>query len=505
MSVELAAVRLLAPWFGTSQEVWTNVIGVILLALSAGYWIGARLSSGANPGRRLGCALLASSVLTAALPLLAEPVARAFLPHGTALDEAAPLLRFGSLASAILLFLPPTIVLGLAPPLAAEALQRERDASAGTVGGVVLAVSTLGSLAGTFATTYWAIPTLGLRVTFLGAAALLAMFGAWLCWTESRRALALAALAGVGALCAVRHDGLRAADGYRLLEARESRYQSVRVVEGEEFGALVRKLQINEGLDSFQSVWRAESGLLPEGYYYNYFVPPAWWSARTDRWRVLVLGLGAGTAWRVLDGSLPANCRLESDGVEIDDAIVDLGRRWMNLPMSSSALHTWSGWDGRAALAGLHGPYDEIVLDAYANQTEIPAHMASVEFFRELSERLAPDGWLCLNVGGFGLRDPVVVAMGETVAEALHQRVLGICVPFSRNCVLYARKDRAAPAPTDAIWKTGEARIDALLASFAIPGTFDFFAPGGRNVLHDDRSDIERRQRASLSRGNSLP
>ncbi|MFN0245104.1 MAG: fused MFS/spermidine synthase [Planctomycetota bacterium] len=505
MSIELAAVRVLAPWFGTSQAVWTNVIGVILVALSTGYLIGARLSSGPTPLRRLGIALLGAAFFTATVPFQAERVARWFLPHGLALDEAATLLHWGSLAAALVMFLPPALILGLCPPLGAEALQRARLASAGAIGGVVLAVSTLGSLVGTFATTYWAIPTFGLRATFAACAAVLAILGIGLCWIEQRRAIAIGGAIGMALTCVVESPAVSMPSGHRLLEARESRYQSVRVVETEELGAPTRKLQVNEGLDSFQSVWRPEPGLLPPGYYYNYFAPPAWLSPRAQRWRVLVLGLGAGTAWRVLDGALPPGCRLESDGVEIDGAIVQLGQRWMDLPGSRAELRAWGDWDGRAALVGLPGPYDQIVLDAYANQTEIPAHMASVEFFREVARRLAPGGWISINVGGFGLDDPVVRAVAETAAEALSARVLAISVPFSRNCMIYARRGAELPDPAEGAWTTGEARIDALLAPCAIPGTYGFFTPGGDAVLYDDRNDVERRQRTSLARGKTLP
>jgi hypothetical protein len=101
MVVELSAVRLLAPWFGTSQAVWTNVIGVVLLALAAGYLLGARLSAGPRPARTLGIVLALAAVGAGLLPFAAASVARLFLPQGLALDEVAGLLRWGSLATAL--------------------------------------------------------------------------------------------------------------------------------------------------------------------------------------------------------------------------------------------------------------------------------------------------------------------------------------------------------------------------------------------------------------------
>ena len=143
MILELAAVRLLAPWFGTSSEVWTHVIGVVLLALATGYFLGARLSRGARPLAALGLCLLAGAAATGWLPAATGPVASWFRPAEVALDEAAELLRWGSLAAALVLFLPPTLLLGCVPPLATEAVQRAEECSAGDAGGRVLSVFAL--------------------------------------------------------------------------------------------------------------------------------------------------------------------------------------------------------------------------------------------------------------------------------------------------------------------------------------------------------------------------
>src|SRR5688572_19480266 len=112
MMIELSAVRLLAPWFGASSGVWTNVIGVILLALALGYRWGAALSRGPHPRRSLALVLACAALATAWMPFLARPVADLFLPSGLALDEAAELLLWGRLAAALVLFLPAALVLG---------------------------------------------------------------------------------------------------------------------------------------------------------------------------------------------------------------------------------------------------------------------------------------------------------------------------------------------------------------------------------------------------------
>jgi len=492
--LELSAVRLLAPWFGATSGVWTHVIGVILLALSCGYLLGARLARGAQPLRALALVLWIAAAASAWLPAGARPVAGWFVPEGLALDEAAGVLRWGSLAASLLLFAPPTFVIGCVAPLATEWLQRARGATAGEAGGQVLGFSTLGSLCGSFATTYYLIPELGLTRTYLGCALLLAGL-ALLAGLQARAALAGVLLLG-GALGFSRWQRPLPGPGERVLEELETAYQSARVVERTDG---MRFLQVNEGFDSFQSAWQPAPGLMPDGYYYNAFaLPPAWEAERSGPWRTLVLGLGAGSAWRVLEGTLSEGRRLEGEGIEIDPGVVALARRWMDLA-EAPGRRIWAGMDGRTALAASGGEYDQLVLDAYANQVEIPAHLATREFFEAAAAKLRRGGWLSANVGGFGLEDPVARALARTAAQALGQRVLLFCVPFSRNLALVARVGEPLPEPgSPAFLGLAHPGLARLASQVSLPGTWSFVEPDGDPVLTDDHAPIERLQERSL-------
>jgi spermidine synthase len=500
MTVELAAVRLLAPWFGASSGVWTNVIGVVLLALALGYLVGARLSRGADPWRSLGAVLLLGAALTAWLPWAAGPVARLFMPSGVALDEAADLFVWGSLATALLLFLPSALVLGAAGPLAVELLVRETRLHAGEAGGRVLAASTIGSLGGTFGTTHLFLPRFGLTLTFLAAGAVLGALGAVVLLRVRRPALG--GLLLLAALVWSRHVG-PAVDGEWTLRAeRQSPYQSIRVVERGAGPDVERWLQVNESFDSFQSVWQPEPGLLARrGLYYNAFALPPWWAGARGTWRMLVLGLGAGTTVRVLAGALPAGAVLDSTGVEIDPAVVELGARWFDLERGPGRA-VLAGLDARAALQVARGPYDEVVLDTYANNMEVPAHLSTVEFFRALRDVLAPGGWLVVNAAGFGLDDPVVAALARTAARGMQSDVLLVRVPLSRNCVFFARRDADLPRPGSAAWRVGAGALAELSASLEIPGAWRVVgADAAGLVLTDDRNPIDRLQLASIAEG----
>lgn len=501
MIVELAAVRLLAPWFGTSLPVWTNVLAVILAGLALGYAIGGRWTRGAHPLARSACVLLVAAALSAALPWLARPVASTFMPEGTTLEGARGLLAWGSLAASATLYLPPAIALGILQPLWLEALTRGGRPSGASTGALACA-STLGSLGGCFASTHYLVPELGLQTTFHVAGAGLLVAGLALLWMARKSVARGGALLCVLAASAAQASSLTRPvppRGALELASSETAYQFARIVEDPASG--YRFLQVNEGFDSFQSAWRDRPGPLGEGYYYDLFALPAFWSARSSgTWRVLVLGAGTDSVTRVLEGARPAGLELHSTLVEIDARVAELGARWMDA--GPSELRRWlAGFDARAALPLLEPSYDEIVIDAYANQIEIPPHLCSREFFAAALGRLAPGGWLALNVGGFDFEDPVVAAVAATLASAAQKRVLALRVPAARNFVLLARRDAPLPDPESGALRPGDAaptELTVLAGRLELPSAWRWIGADAARVLTDDRNAIEALQQRSL-------
>ncbi|QDU84982.1 spermidine synthase [Planctomycetes bacterium Pla163] len=515
MTVELAAVRLLAPHFGSSTTVWTNVIGVVLVSLAVGYVLGARLSTSADPRRHLVRILLGAAVWLIVLPFVAPAVGAALRPDEVALHSALPLFTWGSLAGSLILFAAPIAVLGAAGPLAVELVQRTGVEHAGTAGGWCLGVSTTGSLVGTFATTHLLVPGLGLRATFFVAAGLLVVAAALLAATRRTPAsIATAAvLIGLTIVGSLPPSPPEVGDGLTLVAWTESPYTQVRVVEraaepNDPTGAL-RFLQVGEVSDSYQSAWQSKPGLLPDGYYYNDFVLPFWWDRTLGAGhpRVLFVGLGAGTGWRVLTGAAPADVRPTGVGIEIDPEVVRLGRE--HLDLDHPDLEVYAGADARSALRTLEGSFDVIVVDAYAHQFEIPEHLATVEFFGELVERCRPGGWIVSNAAGFGLDDPVVEALAGTLAVALGSEVLALRVPFSRNITLFARVGSPVVTPESEDFVPMQADLARSAQMRCLPGSWRLFGPIDDPLTDDDgfmaRLQIESLRRAGASVRAALP
>ncbi len=494
MAIELSAVRLIAPWFGTSQAVWTSAIGAVLVALSVGYLLGGKLAAREKPERSLSHCLWASAAWAAFLPVLAPFVAGLFAPESASLELVAASLPISSLACALFLFFPPAILLATAGPIVVELLVRANGEPPGAAGGRVLAASTLGSLVGTFGTTYVGVPALGITLTLWVTSGLIVM-GALLCSRASGQYFGALIIAGAG-FSSVGGAG-EPSDG--VLAIRESPYQRVRVVEQETGG---RTLEVNERRGSFQSVWRPEIGLLGPGYYYDSFALPAHWSHAVGEWSARVLGLGSGTAWRVLEGALPDGVQLSAAGVELDPVVIDMAREFMGLQDSADDRKVLSGWDARAVLGPLAKAgerWDQIIVDVYANQVEIPAHLATVEFYRAVAQLLGPAGWLQVNVGASGVDDPLALAVASSMAFAFSGQTLALEVPFSRNVILLQRQDAELALPGSSNFVPSYEPLKELASRMSLPGTWRLIGPEDGRLLYDGDAPLEALQRVSLS------
>jgi len=374
LATEIGAARLLAPYYGSSTVVWANVIGLVLASLSLGYWLGGRMADRHPSVRVLGGIVLAAAVLIAAVPFVAGP----FLDVSVkGLDQVSAGAAIGSFFAVLALFAPPVTLLGMVAPFAVRlAIHDVREA--GSVAGRLYALSTVGSLLGTFLSALVTIPTIGTQRTLLAAAVIVALSGAALL---GRRWLVIAA--ALGALLAVPPGAVRAEPG--LIYEEESRYQFIHVTELDG----KRRLYLNEGI-AVHSVWR-EGTVLTGGVWDAYLAMPSL-LGRPLR-RAAILGNAGGTTARALGVFYP---RARVDGVELDPAVTEVGRRYFGLG-DNPRLRVFDA-DARPFLRKTRERYDLIVADAY-RPPYVPFYLATREFFRLARSRLAPGGVIVLNVG----------------------------------------------------------------------------------------------------------
>ena len=393
LGTEMAGARLLAPYFGASNIVWANVIGLILLYLSIGYWLGGRLADRYPSERALAAVVLGAGLSVAILPFLATPLLAA---AGDAFADLSAGAFIGSFIGTMLMFAVPVTALGAVTPWAVR-LAVTDVSQAGTVAGRLYAVSTVGSIVGTFLPVLVLIPMIGTRRTMLLASlSLVAIAVARL----PRRTTA--APAAVAALALLPVGGIKEGVDGRLLFEGESPYQFVQVVEQEDGD---RILQLNEGWGVHSVLPRG--GGLTGGYWDAFLALPAL-TGRPDG-RLAVLGNAGGTVANMYESVWP---QTRIDGVEIDPLVTDVGRRFLGMKNPNLEVHTA---DARYWLRAADAGFDGMVIDAY-RQPYLPFHLATKEFFQTTRDRTNPGGVVALNVATPPNLAEVVDRLAETMA-----------------------------------------------------------------------------------------
>ena len=163
LGAEIAAARLMAPFFGDSTIVWANTIAILLVALSIGYWFGGRLADRHPHLRGLCLLVLAASLILGLVPIVANP----FLSLSVDAFDSVSIGTFaGSLFGVLALVAIPVLMLGAVSPWAIR-LKLHAVEDSGEVAGRMYAISTVGSLCGTFLAALLLIPLVGTQRTFL--------------------------------------------------------------------------------------------------------------------------------------------------------------------------------------------------------------------------------------------------------------------------------------------------------------------------------------------------
>ncbi len=399
LATEITASRLLAPYFGSSTIVWANLIGIVLAALALGYWLGGRLADRRPEPTLLGYIVLGAAICVAIIPFAAKPFLD-FTVEG--LDTASAGAVIGSFLAVLLLCAPPVVLLGMVSPFAIR-LAVASVATAGAVAGRLYALSTAGSLLGTFLPALVLIPAIGTQRTFLVIAAVLAASS---CFLLGVRYLVVAG--ALAALLVVPPGAIKAEEG--LIHEETSYHQYIGVVERPDGRRL---LHLNEGV-AVHSVWRPDS-VLTGGVWDAFLALPPLLDRPLER--VAILGNAGGTTARALGVYYP---EAEVDGVELDPAVSRVGRRYFG--MNDNPRLTVHDADARPFLRSTDERYDLIVVDAY-RQPYVPFYLATREFFRLVRDRLAPGGIVALNVAAVPDDKRLVGAVGGTLAAEFPQVV----------------------------------------------------------------------------------
>ena len=423
LAVEFGASRLLAPYFGTSLYVWGVLIGLVLVYLSAGYVIGGRLADRMPRDEVLFQITAWAGLWIGVIPLVSYPI---LLASQQGFKEISVGLVLGTLLAVVVLFAAPVILLGCVSPFAIRLLLRDVE-TGGNTAGRVYALSTAGSILGTFLPVFWFIPTYGTRPTLEGFGLVLVAISVAGLWPFPRRRFYAAFAAAVILAWVFLPSGIKPPQVGRLLYEKESAYGYIQVVQD----GTRTELILNEG-EAVHSIYDPNN-LLTGGPWDYMLVAGAFRPAQSAEPRprdVAILGLAGGTAARQYTVAYGTGVNIT--GVEIDPAIVDVAHRYFHLDEPN--VHPVIA-DARYWLDTQASQYDVVVMDAY-RQPYIPFHLTTREFFSEVRDHLRPGGVAVVNAGRTASDYRLVDALASTMA-AVYPTVFLVDVPQFANTLIY--------------------------------------------------------------------
>lgn len=429
MAVELSISRLLAPTFGTSQIIWTVIIGLIMISLSIGNILGGRSADKNNSLNKLYMIIWGAALWIAVIPFIGKYVIIA-VTGLLALFFSNDLLVTGTAISCLVLFSAPLIGLGMVSPYLVKLGVTDLE-NAGKTTGKIYAMNTLGSIIGTFLPTFVTIPYIGTNKTFLLFSLTLnviCMSYFIIIKTKSIRVVISSSLVFVLIF-------LPLSNSYAFWKSciveDESLYNYLQVSEDRE--AVYLSTNVAFGV---QSVYRKDNKL--SGLYYDYaLMAPQFLKGFSSDKSLDLLVLGNGTGTYAKQAKLYYK-NTKTDAVEIDSKIVELSKKYFGVTEEEATVYET---DGRTFLSDVNcKQYDVIMVDAYHDIT-IPFHMTTKEFFTEVSGHLKPGGVIILNINMKSKgNNPINQYLSQTVKSVMN-KVYTCDIANTTNVLLFASND----------------------------------------------------------------
>ncbi|WP_115862792.1 spermidine synthase [Halorussus litoreus] len=377
MGLEILAGRIVAPQYGSSIYTWGSIIAVFLAALSLGYYLGGKRASARATNHLVIKLLLATAAYVAVLIFAGD-----LLLTAAAAFPLPP--RFASLPAVILLFGPPTYLLGFISPYAAELSGTE---GVGEASGRVYAVGTVGSIVGAFGTTFFLVPELGIQQIELAFGLLLVATALALSApTFRRRQVVASVVVALLLTAAVSSSSLGVSTGGEVVYHTQTPYQELEVADLGDTRTLYLDGQRHSAMDTSD----------PDRHvfdYTRYFHLPYLFAGDSDEIdRVLFVGGGGFTGPKQFVSEYE---NVTVDVAEIDPEVIDAAKRYFGVE-ESPRLNVHNE-DGRRFLRETDHEYDLIVLDAY-KRDKVPFQLTTVEFMQLASNRLSADGVVVSNL-----------------------------------------------------------------------------------------------------------
>ena len=465
MAVELGASRLLAPYFSSSQIVWTIIIGTIMISLALGnVWGGRRADLDKNPAK-LYRRLIFAAIWIGAIPVLGKYLILA-VAGALIVTIDTNLLIWAAFLSCMAIFVLPLFLLGTVTPSLVKYATDNLEHN-GRIVGNLNAFNTIGSIIGTFLPTFITIPAVGTAITFFIFSGILLAIGIIYFLSIGRKKLCAAAIFIFIACIIAGNSNSFAFWEKNLLYEGESIYNYLQVKDTPD--KIIFSTNVLFGVQSL----KVKSGELT-GMYYDYALAAP---LLTDKKRILILGMGTGTFSLQCKKYFPEST---IKGVEIDDKITVLARKYFDLPSDVEVIT----YDGRAYLQSDKNIYDVILVDAFQDISP-PFQMSSTEFFNLVRSHLDKNGIMVVNMN---MRGDINEYLIDTIAKSF-SAIKIIDANGVTNKVLFAAADEMQ---FNELLARAEALNDKNLRKLMIHIAETWQSPQiGEKILTDDRAPVE--------------
>lgn len=420
-AIELTISRIIAPYFGASILVWTNIIAIILSGLALGYYLGGKIADKYPQPKYLFYTIFSSGIILLIIPFLVKPLASKILINPFTSQSSSLTILLASFLTIVILFMIPITLLAFTSPYIIKLTSKDNK-TIGQTSGKVFSIGTIGSIIGTFLPALLFIPFLGSKQTILFFACLLIIISII---GLLKNKFKFASIIILTIPLSLTNTLPVKSNSHTILE-KESPYQYIQVIQKDS----KKYLLFNEG-SGIQTPFNKKDIL--SYAYYDYYTPLPYLLPKKKKLNILILGLAAGNMNNQYHHFFNKKYALKIDGVEIDQNVIDIAKKHFHLNQENLNIYNQ---DARIFLKTTNEKYDLILMDIY-KQHYLPEHMATTEFFSEIKQKLNKNGIFAINIISTSKKSQLFKSINNTIAKNF-KKTYYLNIPNYLNYLVYA-------------------------------------------------------------------
>ena len=379
MILELIAARVLSPYVGSSNLIWTTIIGVMLISMSIGYWLGGKRADKDPNINNLSTTILLGALTTSLIPIFETVLVKNFA-------NISDNLVLIALVTSAIIFGIPSFVMATVSPFAVKLRDKEYS-NVEEISGTS-SLSTIGSIFGTFLAGFFLIPTFGVRAIVFGTTVVLLILSITLYENKTRKFYMMIAIIAI-AIFSFQTIGKVIYDRANpdVIEDVDSEYSRILIKQVSANDTTYKTMQVENGLESYID---EETGEMGARYLYYYDLADYYLKNFKS---TLMIG---GAAYTYPTHYLDKYEDKTIDVSEIDEKMTELAIEQFNLDINNERLNVYHQ-DGRSFLNTTKNKYDVILIDAFKGENA-PFELTTYEAMKNARNILNDNGMVITNI-----------------------------------------------------------------------------------------------------------